>query len=64
MIGVEFDTHERAAAAEWAAFQRGLLVLEAGHTVVRVSPPLILTAEEAAVGLEIFGEAVAEAAAR
>ena len=31
MIGVEFDTHEHAAAVEWAAFQRGLLVLEAGH---------------------------------
>ena len=63
MIGVEFDTHERAAAAEWASFQRGLLVLEAGHTVVRISPPLVLTAEEAAVGLELFGQAVAEAAA-
>ena len=64
MIGVEFDTAERAEAVQWGCFQRGLLVLEAGHTVVRVSPPLILTAEEAAVGLEIFGEAVAEAAAR
>jgi 4-aminobutyrate aminotransferase len=63
MIGVEFDTHERAAAVEWAAFQRGLLVLGAGHTVVRVSPPLVLTAEEAATGLSVFGEAVAEAAA-
>ena len=64
MIGVEFDTHERAAAVEWGAFQRGLLVLEAGHTVVRVSPPLVLTADEAATGLELFAEAVAEAAAR
>jgi 4-aminobutyrate aminotransferase len=63
MIGVEFDTHERADAVEWACFQRGLLVLEAGHTVVRVSPPLVLTAAQAAVGLKIFGEAVAEAAA-
>jgi 4-aminobutyrate aminotransferase len=26
MIGVEFDTHEHAAAAEWASFQRGVLV--------------------------------------
>jgi 4-aminobutyrate aminotransferase len=64
MIGVEFDSHERAAAVEWAAFQRGLCVLEAGKQVVRISPPLVLTAEEAATGLRIFGEAVAEAAAK
>jgi 4-aminobutyrate aminotransferase len=63
MIGVEFDTHEHAAAAEWASFQRGLLVLEAGYTVVRVSPPLVLTEAEAEVGLELFGAAVAEVAA-
>ncbi len=64
MIGVEFDSHERAAAVEWGSFQRGLLVLEAGHTVVRISPPLVITAEEAALGLKLFGEAVAEAAAK
>jgi 4-aminobutyrate aminotransferase len=64
MIGVEFDTHEHAAAAEWASFQRGVCVLEAGHTVVRIAPPLVLTADEAAVGLKLFGEAVAEVAAR
>ena len=64
MIGVEFDTREHSAAVEWASFQRGLLVLEAGHTVVRVSPPLVLTAGEAATGLRIFGEAVAEVAGR
>jgi 4-aminobutyrate aminotransferase len=64
MIGVEFDSHERAAAVEWGAFQRGVLALEAGHTVVRISPPLVITAAEAATGLELFGEAVAEAAAK
>jgi 4-aminobutyrate aminotransferase len=64
MIGVEFATHELAAAAEWACFQRGLLVLEAGMTVVRIAPPLVLTADEAAVGIEIFGEAVAEIAGK
>ena len=64
MIGVEFDTHEHAAAAEWACFQRGLLVLEAGMTVVRIAPPLVLTADEAAVGIRIFGEAMAEVAAK
>jgi 4-aminobutyrate aminotransferase len=62
MIGVEFDTAERAEAVQWGCFQRGLLVLEAGHTVVRMSPPLVLTAAEAAIGLDLFGKAVAEAA--
>jgi 4-aminobutyrate aminotransferase len=64
MIGVEFDTHEHADAAEWAAFQRGLLTLTAGHSVVRIAPPLVLTAEQAATGLKLFGEAVAEVAAQ
>jgi 4-aminobutyrate aminotransferase len=64
MIGVEFDTHEHSAAVEWAAFQRGLLTLECGHSVIRIAPPLVLTEAEAAVGLELFGEAVAEVAAK
>ena len=62
MIGVEFDTHEHSAAVEWAAFQRGLLTLGCGHAVVRISPPLVITEAEAAVGLKLFGEAVAEVA--
>ena len=62
MIGVEFDTHEHAAAVEWACFQRGLATLECGHYVIRMAPPLVLTAEEAATGLRLFGEAVAEIA--
>jgi 4-aminobutyrate aminotransferase len=62
MIGVEFDTHEHAAAVEWACFQRGLATLECGHSVIRMAPPLVLTAEEAATGLRLFGEAVAEIA--
>jgi 4-aminobutyrate aminotransferase len=64
MIGVEFDTHEHSAAVEWEAFQRGLLTLECGHSVIRMAPPLVLTADEAATGLRIFGEAVAQVAGR
>jgi 4-aminobutyrate aminotransferase len=64
MIGVEFDTHQRADAVQWASFQRGLLTLGAGHAVVRISPPLVITEAEAAMGLKVFGEAVAEAAAK
>ena len=64
MIGVDFGTHEAAEAVEWAAFQRGLLTLTAGKSVVRISPPLVLTEAEAVVGLKLFGEAVAEVAAK
>jgi 4-aminobutyrate aminotransferase len=64
MIGVEFDTHERADAVQWASFQRGLLTLGAGHAVIRISPPLVITEAEAAVGLKVFSEAVAEVAAK
>ncbi len=64
MIGVEFDSHEHAAAAEAAAFQRGLLTLEAGFSVVRIAPPLVLSESEAATGLKLFSEAVAEVAGR
>jgi 4-aminobutyrate aminotransferase len=64
MIGVEFDTHQRAEAVQWTSFQGGLLTLGAGHAVVRISPPLVITEAEAAVGLKVFGEAVAEVAAK
>jgi 4-aminobutyrate aminotransferase len=64
MIGVEFDTHQRADAVQWASFQRGLLTLGAGHAVIRISPPLVITEAEAAVGLKVFSEAVAEVAAK
>jgi 4-aminobutyrate aminotransferase len=64
MIGVEFDTHEHAAAVEWAAFQRGLLTLECGRSVIRMAPPLVLTDQEAATGLRLITEAVAEVAAK
>ena len=64
MVGVDFDTHEHADAVEWAAFQRGLLTLTAGHSVVRMAPPLVITADQIATGVQLFGAAVAEVAAR
>jgi 4-aminobutyrate aminotransferase len=62
MIGIEFDTPDHAEEVQWAAFQRGLLVLECGKSSVRLSPPLIVTAAEMATALEIFGQAVASVA--
>ncbi len=40
------------------AFKRGLLLLGAGPTTIRFSPPLLLTQDEADQGLEIFEESV------
>ena len=62
MLGVEFDTPEHAEEVQWACFQRGLLVLECGHSAVRMSPPLVVTDLEMATGLRVFGEAVAAVA--
>jgi 4-aminobutyrate aminotransferase len=63
MIGIEFDSPARAEAVQWAAFERGLLVLECGKQTVRMCPPLIVTADEMTTGIRIFGEAVAAAVA-
>ena len=60
MIGVEFRTHEQAAAVEHAAFARGLLVLECGESTLRFCPPLIVNGEAVDTAVSIFGEALAE----
>ena len=64
-IGLEFvqpdgspDGKLRDAASQ-AMFTRGLLNLDCGEAVIRVSPPLILTKDEADVGLAIMREALA-----
>jgi 4-aminobutyrate aminotransferase len=63
MIGVEFPSGEIAEAVQRAAFERGLLVLEAGENVIRMSPPMVIDRSEAGTALRIFGEAVAAVAA-
>ena len=62
MIGIEFDTAEHAEEVQWAAFVRGLLVLECGKSSVRMSPALIVSEDEMTTALRIFGEAVADVA--
>lgn len=59
MIGVEFRTPEQAAAVQDKAFERGLLVLECGESTIRMSPPLVVTQEQAQTALRIFGDSVA-----
>jgi len=58
MIGVEFETAELRDRVESACFERGLIILGAGTTTIRWSPPLILTKENVDVALEIFDEAI------
>src|ERR1044071_8300960 len=59
MIGVEFETPELRDRIEVACFERGLIILGAGSSTIRWSPPLILTKENVDVALEIFDEAIA-----
>jgi 4-aminobutyrate aminotransferase len=62
MIGVEFESPEAAEAVQWAAFQRGLLVLECGKQTVRLCPPLVVSAAEMSTAMHIFREVVGEVA--
>ena len=61
MIGVEFASPELAETVQLRAFERGLLVLECGEQAIRLSPPLVITREQAATALRLFGAAVTSA---
>ena len=66
MIGVEFvkDRKSKIPAEELCAkvvdlaFERGLVLLSCGKSVMRIAPPLCITKAEVDEGLEIFDEAV------
>ena len=66
MIGVELvrdrATKERATterdALVQACFKRGLLVLGAGRNAIRLSPPLVLSKQEADIAVRILDEAL------
>jgi len=62
MLGVEFPSGQLAEEVQLACFRRGLLVLEAGESAVRLSPPLVVTADQCRVALRLFTEAVEEVA--
>lgn len=69
MIGVELvkdkATREPAAAlrnrVEQLAFERGLMILGCGENTLRLCPPLVISAEEATVALDILEDALTEA---
>jgi 4-aminobutyrate aminotransferase len=52
-----------AEEVQLACFRRGLLVLEAGESAVRLSPPLVVTDDQCRTALRLFTEAVEEVAA-
>jgi 4-aminobutyrate aminotransferase len=58
MIGVEFRTAEEAEEVQRQAFERGLLVLECGERSIRISPPLVVSRDQASTGLRLLGEAI------
>ena len=62
MLGVEFPSGKLAEEVQLACFRRGLLVLEAGESAVRLSPPLVVTADQCRTALRLFTEAVEEVA--
>jgi acetylornithine aminotransferase len=58
LLGAVLD--RPAADVVDACRRRGVLVLSAGHDVLRLTPPLVLTAAEAAEALSAIAEALAE----
>jgi 4-aminobutyrate aminotransferase len=68
MIGIELvkDQRTKEPAREErkemmkTAFERGLILLGAGASSLRLAPPLILTKEQADVGLDIFERTLKE----
>ena len=61
IVGYQLTDEHKARAGEvvTAARERGLLIITAGDGVIRIVPPLIITAEEINKGLEILDEAMA-----
>lgn len=57
MIGVEFSSHAVAHKVANLCFERGLLVLECGEKAIRISPPLIITRDQAQQCVDLFAGA-------
>jgi 4-aminobutyrate aminotransferase len=66
MIGIELvakpgttiGSPEMRDAVELECFKRGILVLGAGPSAIRLAPPLVLSRQQATTALEIFEDAV------
>jgi 4-aminobutyrate aminotransferase len=62
MLAFRMATPAQAEALQQEAFRRGLLVLGAGRSAVRISPPLVIDEATMARGLEVLEESVAAVA--
>jgi 4-aminobutyrate aminotransferase len=60
MIGLELPSAHLAEQLQAAAFRRGLLVLEAGESAVRLSPPLVIDRDQCQTALRLLAEALDE----
>jgi 4-aminobutyrate aminotransferase len=58
MIGVQMATPRIRDTVIEECFRRGLLILGAGPSTIRISPPLIIDEEQAAIAAEIFESAL------
>jgi acetylornithine/succinyldiaminopimelate/putrescine aminotransferase len=56
LLGAELD--RPAAAVVDACRERGLLVLSAGESTLRLAPPLVVAAEDVAAAGAMIGEAL------
>lgn len=54
MVGVELPDHATAHRVEQECFHRGLVVLTAGESALRLAPPLVVTREQVDVALSIL----------
>ncbi len=62
MIGIDFPTHDVAAAVEQECFRRGLLVLTCGQRAIRFAPALTVRPDQAETAVSILADACAEVA--
>jgi len=60
MIGIELTNKEVTHELMVRCFEHGLLTLPAGQKVMRLSPPLILSREEADLGFEVLRQVLLE----
>ena len=69
MIGIEIVKSKKTKEPDeklrdkiiYNAFEKGLSLLGAGESVIRIAPPLIISKEDVDFGLEILSAAIKEA---
>jgi 4-aminobutyrate aminotransferase len=59
MIGIQFASTDARDRVINECFRRGLLILGAGATTIRLSPPLIIDEEQADFAVETISNAIA-----